>query len=75
VKTILPVENDSLSERYLGMPTDVGSFIIVTSILLRDHVWSKIKGWLEKKLSTSGKEVQVKSIAQIYTFAPAIDLR
>jgi hypothetical protein len=66
------VENESLSERYLGMPTDVGN---VTSILLRDHVWSKIKGWLEKILSTSGKEVQVKSIAQIYTFAPAIDLR
>jgi hypothetical protein len=56
VKTILPVENESLSEQYLGMSTDVGSFINGTFILLRHHVWSKIKGWLEKILSKVAKK-------------------
>jgi hypothetical protein len=60
VKSILHVNNESLNERYLGMPTDVGSSINGTFKFLRDRVWSKIKGWLEKILSTGCKEVLVK---------------
>jgi hypothetical protein len=54
VKSILHVNNESLNERYLGMPTDVGSSINGTFKFLRDQVWSKIKGWLEKILSAGG---------------------
>jgi hypothetical protein len=54
------------------MPTDVASSINGTFKFLRDQVWSKIKGWLEKILSAGGKEVLVKSIAQaipVYSMA------
>nr|XP_051221174.1 uncharacterized protein LOC127339353 [Lolium perenne] len=64
VKNVLLVANESLNERYLGMPTDVGSSINGTFKFLRERVWNKIKGWIEKILSAGGKEVLVKSIAQ-----------
>jgi hypothetical protein len=48
VKSILHVNNEYLNERYLGMPTDVGSSINGTFKFLRDRVWRKIKGWLKK---------------------------
>ena len=72
VKGILHVDNESLNERYLGMPTDVGNSFNGTFKFLRDRVWSKIKGWLEKILSAGGKEVLIKSIAQaipVYSMA------
>ena len=72
VKGILHVDNESLNERYLGMPTDVGNSFNGTFKFLRDHVWSKIKGWLEKILSAGGKEVLIESIAQaipVYSMA------
>jgi hypothetical protein len=31
---------------------------------LCDRVWSKVKGWLHKILSTGGKEVLIKLVAQ-----------
>ena len=61
-----------MNERYLGMPMDVGNSFNGTFKFLRDHVWSKIKGWLEKILSAGGKEVLIKSIAQaipVYSMA------
>ena len=72
VKGILHVDNESLNERYLGMPTDVGNSFNGTFKFLRDRMWSKIKGWLEKILSAGGKEVLIKSIAQaipVYSMA------
>jgi hypothetical protein len=64
IKVILEVNNEALNERYLGMPTDVGSSKMGTFKFLRDRVWNKIKGWLEKLLSAWGKEVLIKSVAQ-----------
>jgi hypothetical protein len=51
IKGILEVSNEALNERYLGMPIDVGSSRNGTFKFLRDRVWSKVKGWLEKILS------------------------
>jgi hypothetical protein len=54
------------------MPTDVGSSRSGTFKFLRDRVWSKVKGWLEKILSAGGKEVLIKSVAQaipVYSMA------
>jgi hypothetical protein len=48
VKNILDINNEALNDRYLGMPTDVGSSMNGTFKFLRDRVWSKVKGWLEK---------------------------
>jgi hypothetical protein len=56
-KIVLEVPNKALNDRYLGMPTDVGSSRNGTFKFLRDWVWNKVKGWLEKILSASGKEV------------------
>lgn len=46
------------------MPTDVGHSKNETFKYLRDRVWEKIKGWMEKILSAAGKEVLIKSVAQ-----------
>uniref|UniRef100_A0A453LEE1 Reverse transcriptase domain-containing protein n=1 Tax=Aegilops tauschii subsp. strangulata TaxID=200361 RepID=A0A453LEE1_AEGTS len=43
VQNSLQVHNESLSERYLGMPTDVGQSKNGTFKYLRDRVWEKIK--------------------------------
>lgn len=64
VKNTLQVHNESLNDRYLGMPTDVGHSKNGTFRYLRDRVWEKIKGWMEKLLSSAGKEVLIKSVAQ-----------
>ena len=64
VKQILNVTNESLSERYLGMPTEVGQSKMGTFKYLRDRIWDKVRGWMEKLLSFAGKEVLIKAVAQ-----------
>ena len=64
VKDSLQVHNETLSERYLGMPTDVGHSKMGTLKYLSDRVWDKVKGWMGKCLSAGGKEVLIKSVAQ-----------
>lgn len=44
VKNILGVQNESLSEKYLGMPTEVGQSKNGTFKYLRDRVWEKVRG-------------------------------
>ena len=54
------------------MPTEVGHLRNGTFKYLRDRVWEKIKGWMEKLLSAAGKEVLIKSVAQaipVYSMA------
>jgi hypothetical protein len=66
VKQVLEVNTKALNDRYLGMPTDVGSSRYGTFKFLKDRIWSKFKfkGWLEKNLSAGGKEVLIKAAAQ-----------
>ena len=61
---LLSVHNESLSEKYLGMPSDVGSSVNGAFKYLKDRVWKKVQGWLEQSLSAGGKEVLIKSVAQ-----------
>ena len=61
---ILQVHNVSLSEKYLGMPSDVGNSINGAFKYLKDRVWKKVQGWMEMLLSAAGKEVLIKSVAQ-----------
>ena len=44
MKDRLNVHNESLNERHLGMPTDVGQSKNGTFKYLRDRVWEKVKG-------------------------------
>jgi hypothetical protein len=64
VKLILNVSNESLSEKYLGMPTDVGKSKNGAFKYLKDRVWQKVQGWMEQILSAGGKEVLIKAVAQ-----------
>ena len=64
IKGYLQVHNESLSDKYLGMPTDVGHSKKGTFKYLSDRVWDKVKGWMSKCLSTRGKDVLIKSVAQ-----------
>jgi hypothetical protein len=64
IKGVLQVERETLNEKYLGMPSDVGISKSGAFKYLRDKVWKKILGWLELLLSVGGKEVLIKSVAQ-----------
>jgi hypothetical protein len=64
IKQILDVHNEALSEKYLGMPTDVGNSSNGAFKYLKDRVWQKVQGWLELCLSSGGKEVLIKAVAQ-----------
>jgi hypothetical protein len=67
IMDLLDVHNEALSEKYLGMPTDVGTSTNGAFKYLKDRVWKKIQGWLEMLLSSGGKEVLIKSVAQALT--------
>jgi len=70
IKDELDVHNESLSEKYLGMPTDVGASTNGAFKYIKDRVWKKVQGWLEQCLSSGGKEVLIKSVTQaIPTFS------
>ena len=60
----LQVHNVALSEKYLGMPSDVGVSTNGAFKYLKDRVWKRVQGWLEQTLSSGGKEVLIKSVAQ-----------
>jgi hypothetical protein len=64
------VPNDTLNEKYLGMPSDVGRLLHGAFKYLKDSIWKRIQGWLEKLLASGGKEVLIKSVARaIPTFS------
>lgn len=52
--------NEALSANYLGMPSDVGSSKNGAFKYLKDYLWSKVQGWIEKTMSSAGKEVLIK---------------
>jgi hypothetical protein len=64
IKNILDVHNEALKEKYLGMPSDVGSSINGAFKFLKDRVWSRVQGWMELCSSADGKEVLIKAVAQ-----------
>jgi hypothetical protein len=50
------------------MPLDVGRSKNGAFKYLKDKIWRRIQGWLEKLLSAGGKDILIKYVAQ------AIDL-
>ena len=70
VMNIMDVHSEALSEKYLGMPSDVGTASMGAFKYLKDRVWKRVQGWMEMLLSAGGKEVLIKSVAQaIPTFS------
>ena len=64
LKAVIGINSEALSEKYLGMPIAVGQSKNGTFRYLRDRVWEKVKGWMQKLLSAASKEVLIKSVAQ-----------
>lgn len=64
VKGILNVQTETLNEKYLGMPSDIGTSKTGAFKYLKDRLWNKVKGWIEKAISAAGKEILIKSVAQ-----------
>ena len=64
IKEILDIHKEAMSEKYLGMPTDVGTSVNGTFTYLKDQVWKKVQGWMEQCLSAGGKGVLIKAVAQ-----------
>jgi hypothetical protein len=64
IKGVMEVHNQALSEKYFGMPTDVGAATMGVFKYLKDRMWSRVEGWMEKCLSAGGKEVLIKTVAQ-----------
>lgn len=64
LKDILEVQNEALSEKYLGMPSDMGISSNGAFKYLRDRVWKQVQGWMELLLLVEGKEILIKSVAQ-----------
>ncbi|XP_021751079.1 uncharacterized protein LOC110716751 [Chenopodium quinoa] len=57
-------------EKYLGLPTYIGSSKKQVFHNIQDRVWKKLKGWKGNFLSQAGREVLIKSIAHaIPTYA------
>jgi hypothetical protein len=64
LKVILAVQNESLIEEYLGMPSDVGRSRNGVFKYLKDRIWKRIQGWIELCLSVGGKDVLIKAVIQ-----------
>ena len=64
IMDLLDVHNMSLSEKYLGMPSDVGASVNGAFKYLKYRVWKRVQGWMEQSLSVGGKEVLIKAVAQ-----------
>ncbi|XP_071680070.1 uncharacterized protein [Lolium perenne] len=72
LKDILNVQNETLSEKYLGMPSNVGRSTSGAFKFLKDRIWKRIQGWIEQCLSAGGKDVLIKAVLQaipIYSMA------
>jgi hypothetical protein len=67
------LSRESWSEKYLGLPVYVGQSKMKVFEYLKDRIWKRIQGWIEKMLSRAGKEILIKAIAQaIPTFAMSV---
>ncbi|KAB2605937.1 S ribonuclease [Pyrus ussuriensis x Pyrus communis] len=52
-------------DRYLGLPVFVGKAKKATFSYLKDILWKKLNGWRGSLLSSAGKEILIKTVAQV----------
>jgi hypothetical protein len=70
IKSLLDIQRETMSEKYLGLPVHVGRSKTNVFAYLKYRVWKKIQRWKEEFLSWAGKEILIKAVAQaIPTFA------
>ena len=61
---ILGVERVQFEAKYLGLPTPDGRQKKERFQPLKERFAKRMNAWTEKQLSSAGKEVQIKSVAQ-----------
>uniref|UniRef100_A0A8I6XZ81 Reverse transcriptase domain-containing protein n=1 Tax=Hordeum vulgare subsp. vulgare TaxID=112509 RepID=A0A8I6XZ81_HORVV len=66
IKGILQIQKETICERYLGLPSDVGQAKNGVFSYLKDSVWKNIQGWMEKCLAGSGKGRQTMMVISHY---------
>ena len=70
---ILHIVTEALSDRYLGLPAIVGADRSDCFKHFRERIKARLIGWMEKQLSTGGKEILLKAVAQaIPVFAMSV---
>jgi hypothetical protein len=60
----LNIQREVLEEKYLGLPTAVGWSTTEGFEKLTTRIQNQVNGWSEKKLSSAGREVLIKAVAQ-----------
>lgn len=65
IKQKFDVPNEPLSERYLGLPSYVGKSKNDSFKYIKDRLWGKVRGWIERCMASAGKEILIKSVAQV----------
>jgi hypothetical protein len=55
---------EAKTEKYLRLPVYVGRLRVKTFEYLKDRIWKKLQGWLERMLSKAGKDILIKACAQ-----------
>jgi hypothetical protein len=60
----LHITTEAISDKYLGLPALVGVDRSDNFVHLIERIIQRINGWKEKNLSTGGKEILLKSVAQ-----------
>ena len=67
---VLGIPFESQNERYLGLPVHIGAARSKEFEYIKENIWRRIQGWIEKLLSKVGKETLIKAVAQaIHTYA------
>ncbi|XP_074266488.1 putative mitochondrial protein AtMg00310 [Silene latifolia] len=62
--SVLQAEVVSAPGKYLGIPAVVGRNKMMAFNPVKERIWKKLKGWKEKLLSYSGREILIKAVDQ-----------
>jgi len=70
MRSNLSITDEASTEKYLGLPVNIGKSRKKPFEYIKRKIWSRIQGWQEKLLSKAGKEILIKAVAQsIPTYA------
>ena len=64
ISSELGVSSPIDSGKYLGLPSLIGKSKKAVFGFLKDRLWKRLHGWKNRYLSTEGKEILNKSVAQ-----------
>jgi hypothetical protein len=64
LKQTVGITCEALSEKYLGLPTQVGRSKDGAFKYLPERSWNKVCGWKGQGLSKKGREILMKSVLQ-----------